>query len=169
MMYTIEELLERYFEGLTSGEEEVALRRFFTSDDVPEQLAMYQPLFAYFESEIEAARADLPSVQTKPPKAARAHLQSVRNRWISSIAASAAILIGITFFATRQSRCPESGNYVIINGRCYTDVQTIHSATLNALREISTDDETSDGNSTNATHIITNQLKIFDSLFDEEE
>ena len=163
-MYTIEELLERYFEGLTSGEEEVALRRFFADGSVPEHLAIYKPLFAYFDSEIEKAKATTISQQF-----VRTDLHEVRKRWIISIAACAAILIGVTFFATRQGRCPESGDYVIINGRCYTDAQTIRSATFNALREISTDEAFSDGNSTDATDIITNQLKQFDSLFDEEE
>jgi len=173
-MYTIEELLERYFEGLTSGEEEAELRRFFTTGSVPEHLAIYKPLFAYFESEIEKEKATTISQQF-----VRADLHEVRKnyfikyplliRWLSSVAACAAILIGVVFFATRQGRCPKSGDYVIINGRCYTDVQTIRSATFNALREISTEEAFSDGNSTDATDIITNQLKQFDSLFDEEE
>lgn len=49
----IEELLERYFEGETSAAEEKRIRAFFASGEVPEHLAVYAPLFAYFDEEIE--------------------------------------------------------------------------------------------------------------------
>ena len=49
----IEELLERYFEGETSAAEEKQIRAFFASGEVPEHLAVYAPLFAYFDEEIE--------------------------------------------------------------------------------------------------------------------
>ena len=39
----IDELLNRYFEGETSAEEEQKLRRFFASDNVPENLSAYKP------------------------------------------------------------------------------------------------------------------------------
>ena len=52
----IDELLNRYFEGETSAEEEQKLRRFFASDNVPENLSAYKPLFAYFDEEIAAER-----------------------------------------------------------------------------------------------------------------
>ena len=52
----IDELLNRYFEGETSAEEEQKLRRFFASDNVPENLSAYKPLFAYFDEEIATER-----------------------------------------------------------------------------------------------------------------
>ncbi len=48
----IEELLNKYFEGETSAQEERMLRSFFSKADVPEELAVYKPLFAYFDQEI---------------------------------------------------------------------------------------------------------------------
>ena len=42
----IDELLDKYFEGETSCEEERELRRFFTEGEVPEHLQTYRPLFA---------------------------------------------------------------------------------------------------------------------------
>ena len=41
----IEELIDRYFEGQTSCEEERELRSFFTQENVPESLQVYRPLF----------------------------------------------------------------------------------------------------------------------------
>lgn len=43
----IEQLLERYWEAVTTPQEEMILRAFFSQDDLPEHLAQYQPLFVY--------------------------------------------------------------------------------------------------------------------------
>ena len=53
----IEELLERYFDGETSAAEEKQIRAFFASGEVPEHLAAYAPLFAYFFVEISEQRS----------------------------------------------------------------------------------------------------------------
>lgn len=52
----IDDLLEKYFEGETTCEEEQQLRRFFATGDVPEHLAIYRPLFACIDREAEAAK-----------------------------------------------------------------------------------------------------------------
>ena len=52
-LHRMEELLERYFEGETSAAEEKQIRAFFASGQVPEHWAVYIPLFAYFDEEIE--------------------------------------------------------------------------------------------------------------------
>ena len=63
----IEELLERYFEGETSATEEKLIRAFFASGEVPEHLAAYAPLFAYFDEEIERyAEAQVGEPDSKP-------------------------------------------------------------------------------------------------------
>ena len=43
----IEQLLERYWEGETTLQEESILRTFFSQPDIPENLRKFQPLFAY--------------------------------------------------------------------------------------------------------------------------
>lgn len=52
----IDELLNRYFEGETSSEEERELRAFFTSGNVPDRLAVYTPMFTYLEEESRKER-----------------------------------------------------------------------------------------------------------------
>lgn len=42
----IEQLLERYFDGVSTLEEESILRTFFSQKDIPAELAQWQPLFA---------------------------------------------------------------------------------------------------------------------------
>ena len=41
----IEQLLERYWQGETTLQEESILRSFFSQQDIPEQLRKFQPLF----------------------------------------------------------------------------------------------------------------------------
>lgn len=49
----IEQLLDRYWQGETTLEEEAILRAFFAQKDVPAALQRYQPLFAYESGEKE--------------------------------------------------------------------------------------------------------------------
>ena len=152
----IEHLLEQYFEGNTTAEEEALIRRFFTTGAVPDKLRMYRPLFAYFADEIK---------QSKPNRLFQ-HKNFVW--WLSGVAASAAILVGAFFVASQQKKCPVSGNYVMIDGRCYTDAATIHSATLKSLHAISEDGAFfSDDQPSGVNNIVENQLKEFEFLLDE--
>lgn len=64
----IDELLDKYFEGETSCEEERRLRRFFTEEEkVPEHLLVYRPLFVYLDKEaVSVTRKE--AVSTITPK-----------------------------------------------------------------------------------------------------
>ena len=155
-MMEIEQLLEQYFEGLTTSAEEAVLRRFFTSDGVPENLLMYKPLFVYFNEEIAKS-------QTK-----RIHSRKTVIFWLSGAAACAAILIGSFFLASQQKRCPGKGDYVIIDGRCYTDAATIRKTMLKTLHEVSDGNELPlDDKPVRMTDMVENQLKEFDFLLDK--
>lgn len=50
----IQQILERYWEGRTSLEEENILRAFFSQIDVPEELKQYRSLFLYEQTETKA-------------------------------------------------------------------------------------------------------------------
>ena len=152
----IEQLLEQYFEGLTTSEDEAKLRRFFTTAIVPEYLMIYKPLFKYFDEEI------------KQTEALRSNRSKTLILWLTGVAACAAILTGIFFFTPSSPRCPQTGNYVMIDGQCFTDVATIRSATLKSLQEVVKDGEfLPDNSSMNALDMVENQLKGFDFLLDE--
>ena len=47
----IEQLLERYWQGETTLQEEAILRNFFSQPDIPEHLRTYQPLFDFEKEE----------------------------------------------------------------------------------------------------------------------
>lgn len=151
----IEQLLEQYFEGRTSAEDEAVLRRFFTTGDVPNHLRMYKPLFAYFEN-----------VRNKSDGTSKNNKRIIL--WLSGVAACAAIFVGTFFYTSQTKKCPASGNYVMIDGRCYTDAATIRSITIKTLHEVSEGDAFfPDDNTLNIINIVENQLKEFDFLLDE--
>ena len=49
----INRLLEKYWAGDTSLEEELALRTFFSGDSIPEELRKYQPLFLWKTKQLQ--------------------------------------------------------------------------------------------------------------------
>ena len=145
----IDELLNRYFEGETSSEEERELRAFFTSGNVPDRLAVYTPMFAYLEEESRKERQpdealipidedilfmlDAEKVEEKKTFTLRSVLYLV-----SGIAASFLLLLGLNHLLNPVDPCFCSDNYVVINGRCYTDIHKVRSMALEALQEVAT-------------------------------
>lgn len=51
----IESLLEKYFDGATSIEQEKQLTNYFSSDNVAKHLVQYRPIFNYFKEEKRTA------------------------------------------------------------------------------------------------------------------
>jgi len=102
----IEALLEKFYEGQTTLEEEHILRSFFCSNDVPENLKEHQPFFIYAKrthtETIGNPDFDLKLNErlSQPTKTGRMiPWQTTGNKlmFISSIAAAALLLIGLYF------------------------------------------------------------------------
>tara|TARA_B100000767_G_C19567485_1_gene451759 strand:- start:340 stop:777 length:438 start_codon:yes stop_codon:yes gene_type:complete len=90
----IEKLLEAYFEGNTSVEEEKLLRKYFTSDAVAAPLKVYKPLFkSYAIAQEEVSKRELKISNTNLP---------ISKFWKISIAASIAAvgLISVLMFSS---------------------------------------------------------------------
>ena len=99
-LHMIEELLERYFEGETSAAEEKQIRAFFASGEVPEHLAAYAPLFAYFDEEIERdAEAQVGEPDSGPESVSVPFRSANRKRaalyLFSGVAACVLALLGV--------------------------------------------------------------------------
>ena len=184
----IDYLLERYFEGLTTAEDEAALRSFFISNDVPEHLMAYMPLFVHFDDEIkrqktfpalnetvrdndtqQIASGYHPRYDGRPASSLRdTKVPKSIVLWLSGFASCAAMLTGFFFLSSPQNKCPETGDYVIIDGRCYTDAATIRSATFKTLHDMAEDGYfLPDNRPSSVMDIVGNQLKEFDFLLDE--
>lgn len=74
----IEQLLERYWQCMTTLEEEKILRAFFSQDEIPADLLVYRPIFLYQQSEVaedvlgddfDERMLELTGLNAKQPKA----------------------------------------------------------------------------------------------------
>lgn len=173
----IEELLNRYFEGETSAAEESELRRFFASGDVPAHLSAYKPLFAYFDEEIAEKKdwaEEIWSEVTAEPLPARRfalHRRSVVYL-LSTVAACVLAFLAVNQWLYPTDPCFCSENYVVINGRCYTDIHQVRLSAFEALQEVATpaDEYFPEEDSNEADRrIIDNQLKELGSIFSDDE
>ncbi len=92
----ITQLLDKYFAGETSLQEEAQLRNYFNGKDVQESLRSYQPLFQFFRQEQEQRLNErfetklMEQLQQAPPRL-RVRRLSV---WIARAAAVALLAIG---------------------------------------------------------------------------
>lgn len=125
------ELLNKYFEGETSREEERELRRLFATNHVPEELLVYRPLFAFIDEE-----AKLHSVKNNKK------IYSINKRILYTISGVAAcffiIFGGNTIYKTFHQ---QPANYVIIDGKRYTDVDVIREQAKIAFNDVSFTEE----------------------------
>ena len=124
----IDDLLEKYFDGNTSQSEETTLRQYFRSDDIPERLAHYRPMFAYFDKESELERQS-----HKKPSARR-----ILVAWSAAAAVAAILIVALTqqLLPSAVDPCLCSAHYVIINGQCFTDADKARAMALEALRDM---------------------------------
>ena len=85
-------LLEKYYAGDTSLEEEQDLRALMLKEDLPDDLRQQAALFQYFQQEKTSRKYDA-AMPIFNGKAKKATVKPLRN-WVLGIAASILILIG---------------------------------------------------------------------------
>ena len=102
----IHELLQRYFDGATSLDEERELQRYFAGEHISDTLKAYRPMFAFFAEERAIA----------PPKP-KAVIRNLRLNLsiITGIAASIAIL----FLVGLPQMQPDKYIYLVDGQRIY--------------------------------------------------
>jgi len=124
----IQELIDGYFEGLTSLEEEKTLREYFRGENVPEEWKMYQPMFQYFDSEknIEESK----SITSLPTRRRTAYL------WISA-AACMLLLFGLKFaLPVSNTNRLSASSTIYINGKKHSNIELIQTESLKALETL---------------------------------
>ncbi|MDH6306504.1 hypothetical protein M2459_003240 [Parabacteroides sp. PF5-5] len=131
----IEDLLERFFDGETSNEEEKELYRFFSREDIPEHLLPYKQVFHYFESELEE---ELRQVTEAPQTDFRTE-QKPKKHWLAlaiGVAASLLILLMLSpLFMKETSFNPYEGSYIVRNGKRITNPEVIRSELEATVRQ----------------------------------
>jgi len=135
-------LIERYYEGLTTADEEKQLRYFLSQPNLPERFEPEQAILGYFNHKKQKIHHSLfPGV-----------------RWASAAAVAIFIVFGSQlFFAGSQS------NYAYVNGQKITNLREIKSQALASLTDISSSkDEVAEGlKNINNKELIQQQLAVF--------
>ena len=126
----IKQMLEQYFEGVSSDADEQNLRDYFSSNNIDEELKIYQPIFAYI------AREQQKTKQTPP------RIKHSTRRYRLIIYSAAAILgFVIVLMSGLFSKQPAfnaecTGTFVMIDGICYSDLSLVKEHALKALDQI---------------------------------
>ncbi|MDR1882496.1 MAG: hypothetical protein LBR26_06900 [Prevotella sp.] len=122
-MNDIDKILERYFDGETSTEEEKILRQYFRRPKIEERHKMYAPMFNFFSE--ERKKAGMERKKKKMPVYA----------WIS-IAASILLLLTVKSFYT-DARDEASKSMLYIDGERITNMRTINAEALISIENVS--------------------------------
>ncbi|MDP4239708.1 MAG: hypothetical protein Q8904_09615 [Bacteroidota bacterium] len=138
-------LIERYYEGLTTGEEEKQLQTFLSQAGLPERYKPEQAIFGYFNHKKQKAVFKIaPYI-----------------RWASVAAVVVLVLFSVQVFLTEKK-----ANFAYIDGNRITNVQKIKSQALASLSDVSSSrDEVEEGlKNINDNGLIEQQLDVFSGL-----
>ncbi len=146
----VEELIDKYFEGETTCEEEKQLRHFFTQGIVPEHLQVYRPLFGFLEIENHLYHGSpTPDLTTHTMTVTKDRSMRRRVLYIlSGVAAGLILLLGIAGIHRHWGNSPDT--YVIIDGKQYSDPELARQQALAAFQNVSLSED-----------------EVFSSLFEE--
>lgn len=121
---SIEYLLDRFFEGQTSNEEERALYDFFARPDIPAHLERYREVFGYFESGIALDFSETPELRLP----VRESSNKRKIGWAIAVCVAASLLLFLVnqlFMGTEEVINPYEGSYIVRNGYVVTDLDRI--------------------------------------------
>lgn len=121
----IENLIERFFDGATSNEEEKELYDFFSQKEIPAHLQKYRPVFDYFDKGVAEDTKDMENqiqVPVNLPQKKKRHLYMV-----AGVAASVCLLLSVYFLSGRGAKQFDAyeGSYIVRNGVRITDMDQI--------------------------------------------
>lgn len=156
------ELVERFFDGATSADEERRLYRFFASGDVPPELERYTELMLGFAAvaPVEGGEAtgvaDADHVETAHAKtlsmAGERHKGSrILTLWRAAAAVAAVVVVAAGVLIARDARERQElaslygGSYMIVDGRRVDNLKAIKPQIEAALRMADKAESMADG------------------------
>lgn len=129
-------LIERYFDGTTTADEERELARYFrqAGDNIPDEWVPVRAMMAYADEERGTAdEPDTDSVRTARTVVMR------RRRLLPAAAAllAAACVAGVLLLTGTHG---DSDGYAVIDGKVYTSRRVVEREAVEALRMVSADE-----------------------------
>lgn len=138
-------LIEKYYDGLTTVEEERKLHAFLSQPSLPEKYDAERAMFGFF----------------KTKKTVSKRLFPIYLRWVAMIAI---VFAAASTFQTINTN--QQTNYAFVNGEKITNTTKIKAIALNSIQEISsTNTEIEEGlKALNSNKLINEQLETFSNL-----
>ena len=133
-------LIEKYFEGETSLEEEVLLRKYFSGGQVDEDLIAYQPMFQHFAAEREQVLADdFDEALFQKMEASELKVVQMRTwpRQLLRLAAVGAVLVTAMIFLQKSNNTQVRQASVDWSKYEITDEKLAYDETVKALKLLS--------------------------------
>lgn len=135
-------LIEKYYEGCTTVEEEQLLQQFLSQPTLPEKYKVEQAMFAYL----------------KPAPKSRT-LQV----YLRYAAVAALLLTGA--FSIQTFVTSTTDGYAYINGKKVTDKEQIAEIAMASMRDVTSNNEVEQGlNEINNYELVEQQLDVFSGL-----
>jgi hypothetical protein len=128
-------LLDRYFEGQTSIEEEALLQKSALSNKLSADLEAENAMFRYFA--IERDKTRFQQIDNKQVKSD--NKTAVILRLITAAAACVSLLFAVRYF-TDNNHFTTDKSIAWINGNQYFDITTIADETIDGLNAFQSDD-----------------------------
>jgi len=140
-----EKLIEKYYEGETSVDEENQLRTFLAQSNVTEQFEAEKAIFGYFEHK----------------KSKKQFTLQPYRRWMAVAAVLAGVIISVSTFQRAGNT-----NYAFVDGEKITEIQTVKSlAYMTMVSLVSDNNEVEDGlDNLRNDEMIKNQLDEFSGI-----
>jgi hypothetical protein len=142
-IHEAENLLEKYYEGLTSVTEEKMLQDFLTQKNLPSRFDADKSILGYFAAQKKNRKGTvIPFI-----------------RW-----ASVAAAVLVASFTLNTLMAGNGDNYAYINGKRVTDIETLNASALASIQELSsTSDEVQESAEllTDDAELMTRQLSLF--------
>lgn len=132
----IDEIINRYFDGLSSTEDERLLREYLLSSNVSAEHKYLQPIFEYMADETEAI-AVLNEIRDE--EAERREKSRKVKRLIVSISSVAASLIVGMFLLVGHLNLQKSKSYVWVDGKKIYDPEVVTKYFENAVDNVTLD------------------------------
>ena len=140
-----DELIEKYYDGLTTVEEEKLLQNFLSQANLPAKYKPEQAIFGYFETK-----------KQKPVFNIRPYI-----RWVGAAAAVLVLAVGIQTFTWKNST-----SYAYVDGVKITNKNEIKTQALASLSNVSADNNEVEQSieNLNDNGIMQQQLDVFSGL-----
>lgn len=129
----LKRLIDKFYGGESTIEEEEVLKSFFSEDDIPQGFEAEKALFSYYSSAIKIPEpsVDFESRILKGIDEIEHKQKSVRNRklaiWLVSTAATLLIMVGSYFFFADKDGMKDT----------FSDPEIAYAETIKILREVS--------------------------------